>query len=450
MALPFPHRKQREFMRSGKRFILLLWGRRSGKSMGIAMYTMLKAIEKQGNYYIIAPTYKQAKSIYWQDILKVLVPNAIVKKTDEGELYVQLEPVHYKLETKHILGYDIDIKHDPDLPPSTIYLKGSDNADSLRGVSLSGAVLDEVAFHKDAQYVWNNIIRPALADQQGWAIWSSTPNGTTDEFYRKTQAAMKSMKEDGEWFYSHSTALDNPYFPESEWGLTRKEYLDQGREDEWMQEWEAQFVNPSKLIYKEFNEEIHVIHDPQLIPRVGTYAIGMDFGFVDPFAAVFAVIDQDNNWYIYDEIYQPGLTIDMIASQLRTKMGDKYFTRIIGDAAAATEIASLKKERIWVTSSRKGKDTIKAGIRLVSEALHVREGTGRPKLYISARCVNLIDELKKYSRLVDAWGETSETPEDKNNHALDALRYLFLDKDRAGQAVAKAVPVYDSTGRRID
>ena len=176
----------------------------------------------------------------------------------------------------------------------------------------------------------------------------------------------------------------------------------------------------------------------------------MDFGFVDPFAAVFVVIDNEGNWFVYDEIYEPGLTIDQIANRLRTKMGDKYFTRIIGDAAAATEIASLRKERIWVRPSKKGKDSIKAGIRLVSEAIHVSSVTGRPKLYISARCVNLIDEIKKYSRLVDAWGETSETPEDKNNHALDALGYLFLDKDRASAPVPKATPVYGATGRRID
>ena len=86
--LPYPHAKQRQFMLSQARFKALVWGRRSGKSLGIALYTMLKALEKPGNYYIIAPTYTQAKSIYWKDILKVLIPDAIIQKTDEGELYV--------------------------------------------------------------------------------------------------------------------------------------------------------------------------------------------------------------------------------------------------------------------------------------------------------------------------------------------------------------------------
>lgn len=450
MALPFPHRKQRDFFRCAKRFILLLWGRRSGKSMGIAEFTLLKAIEKQGNYFIIAPTYRQAKSIYWKDILKMIVPGTIIKKTDEGELYIELKQIQYDLNVSSILGHDIHVKHDPELPPSTIFLKGAENPDSLRGVPLDGAVLDECAFYQDTDYVWDNIIRPALADRKGWGIWTSTPNGTQDAFYRQTQLAMKSTKEDGDWYYSHATALDNPYFPEDEWALGKKEYEDKGKEDDWCQEWEARFVNPSKLVYKEFDDDIHVINDPALIPREGTFAIGMDFGFVDPFAAIFVVIDKNDNWYIYDEIYQTELTIDRIASQLRMKMGDTYFTRIIGDSRGATEMASLKKERIWVTPSKKGKDSIKAGIRLVAEQLHVRESTGRPKLYISAKCKNIINEFKTYSRLVDAWGGVSETPEDKNNHALDALRYIMLDKSSVGKPIPKATPVYDSTGRRID
>lgn len=407
---------------------------------------MLMALERQGNYYIIAPTYKQAKSIYWQDILKVLIPNAIVKKTDEGELYVQFEPMHYKLATKNILGRDIDVEHDPDMPLSTIYLKGADNPDSLRGVSLSGAVLDEFAFFKDGNNVWRNIIRPALADKQGWGMFSSTPNGIHDEFYRIVNIARKSP----DWYYSHAVALDNPHFPEGEWEATKREYELDGKMDEWVQEWEAQFTTPSKLVYKEFNRDVHVINDPLLIPQNGTYAMAMDFGFVDPFAVVFVVIDMHDNWYVYDEIYQTGLTIDNMARVLKQKMGDKYFTRIIGDAAGATEIASLKKEKIYVTGSRKGKDTIKAGIRLVAEQLHVREGSGKPKLFVSGRCENFIKEMETYSRLVDAWGETSETPEDKNNHLMDAIRYLFLDRDRAAQPIPKATQVFDpTTGRRL-
>lgn len=457
-ALPYPHDKQREFMLSGARFMALVWGRRTGKSLGIALYTMLMALEKPGNYYIIAPTYTQAKSIYWQDILKVLIPNAIVEKTDEGELYVEFEKVHYKLSTKEIIGRDIDCDHSQEASPSRIYLKGANNPDSLRGVKLRGAVLDEFAFFQYASDTWRKIVRPALADQQGWAIFSSTPDGVHNAFYDIVETAKKSIEDNaGKWFYSHATMLDNTSLPHryEEWKDTKAEYERDGKIDEWVQEWEAKFTTPSSLVYNEFDEDKHII-DPNHIPRENvTFAIGMDFGLKDPFAAVFVVIDKDENWYVYDEVYLPDLPVDKIASVLHSKMGDNYFTRIIGDAAGATEIASLKSkalgsQRVFVTPAKKGKDSIRAGIRQVKTKMYIRESTGKPKLFIGRNCRSTIREFQSYKRLRDAWGEVSETPEDKNNHLMDALRYLVLDHTSGAAPIKKAVKRYDPrTGRLI-
>ena len=460
-TLPYPHEKQREFMLSPARFKALVWGRRSGKSLGIAEYTMLKALEKPGNYYIIAPTYTQAKSIYWKDILKILIPEAIIKKTDEGELYVELKQVHYKLQTKHILGYDIDSDHRGLDTPSTIYLKGANNPDSLRGVKLSGAVLDEFAFFQYANDTWRKIVRPALADLQGWAIFSSTPDGVHNTFYDIVQLAKQAMDEvsdprKSKWYYSHATMLDNTSIDHrvEEWNDTKAEYIRDGKIDEWVQEWEAKFTTPSSLVFPEFDDNIHVIN-PNLIPRDNvTFAIGMDFGVKDPFAAVFVAIDKDDNWYIYDEIYLPDLPVDKMARILHQKMGDNYFSRIIGDSAGANEIISLRSKelgdmRVWVTPAKKGKDSIRAGIRLVRTKLYVREATGKPKLFVGRNCTATIKEFQSYKHIRDAFGEVSDTPEDKNNHLMDALRYLVTDHMSGGKTVPKAKKVYSSSGRLL-
>ena len=460
--LPYPHAKQRQFMLSAARFKALVWGRRSGKSLGIALYTMLKALETPGNYYIIAPTYTQAKSIYWKDILKVLIPDAIIQKTDEGELYVEFQKVHYQLQTKEILGYDIDSDHTGIDAPSTIYLKGANNPDSLRGVKLAGAVLDEFAFFQYANDTWRKIIRPALVDMQGWAIFSSTPDGVHNSFFDIVETAKSVMDETGDpmtnrkWFYSHATMLDNTSIAHrvEEWNDTKAEYIRDGKIDEWVQEWEAKFTTPSSLVYNEFDDTVHVIN-PNLIPQENvTFAIGMDFGLKDPFAAVFVAIDQNDNWYIYDEIYLPDLPVDKIASVLHTKMGDQHFTHIIGDSAGATEIASLKSkalgdQRVWVKPAKKGKDSIRGGIRQVKTKLYVREATGKPKLFVGRNCKATIREFQSYKRLRDAWGEVSETPEDKNNHIMDALRYLVLDQMSGAKPIPKAKKVYGSTGRLL-
>ena len=64
---------------------------------------------------------------------------------------------------------------------STIELKGVENAMALRGRSLAGVVLDEAAFMDSA--VWFEVLRPALADKQGWALFISTPDGTASWFF---------------------------------------------------------------------------------------------------------------------------------------------------------------------------------------------------------------------------------------------------------------------------
>jgi phage terminase large subunit len=423
---------------------------------------MLKALEKPGNYYIIAPTYTQAKQIYWNDLLKVNIPGAIIKETNESELFIEFQQVHYKMDTKEILGYDIDSDHSQSELPSRIYLKGANNPDSLRGVSLSGAVLDEFAFFQYANETWRKIVRPALADQQGWAIFSSTPDGVHNTFFDIVELAKRALSEskdpanDKRWFYSHATMLDNTSIEHrvQEWNETKEEYTREGKIDEWVQEWEAKFTTPSSLVYPEFDDTIHVIN-PNLIPRENlTYAIGMDFGLKDPFAAVFVAIDKDDNWYIYDEIYLPDLPVDKIARVLHQKMGDQYFSKIVGDSAGATEIASLKSKelgdmRVWVTPAKKGKDSLRGGIRQVRTKLYVREGSGKPKLFVGRNCTATIKEFQSYKHIRDSFGEVSDTPEDKNNHLMDAIRYLIMESVSGSKPIPKAKKTYTASGRLV-
>ena len=364
------------------------------------------------------------------------------------------------MQTKDILGYDIDSDHSESPLTSRIYLKGANNPDSLRGVSLAGAVLDEFAFYQYANDTWRKIVRPALADQRGWAIFTSTPDGVHNAFFDVVETAKLTMAELGDankqWFYSHATMLDNSAIPErvEEWEEAKAEHIRDGKIDEWVQEWEAKFTTPSSLVYSEFDDTYHVI-SPTLIPRDNcTFAIAMDFGLKDPFAACFVAIDADDNWYIYDEIYLPDLPVDKIARVLHQKMGDQYFTRIIGDSAGATEIVSLRSKelgenRVWVTPAKKGKDSLRGGIRLVKTKLYIREHTGKPKLFVSRNCKATIREFQSYKHIRDAFGEVSDTPEDKNNHMMDAIRYLVLDHTSGAKPIPKAKKVYSPTGRLV-
>lgn len=398
---------------------------------------------RQGTYYIIAPTYKQAKSIYWRDICKRYKGDFMT--FNEQELSITFD--HLSNITIPTIHGDVTISHDPDLPPTRIELKGADNPDSLRGTGISGAVLDEYAFMPDGKYLYDTILSASLADRDGWCIFISTPNGIHNHFYDLIKIAQANPDL---YFFSHATAQDNQYFPQKEFENARKQHEIEGKLDQFNQEWLAEFINPTRLVYGNFDYDTHVFRDTTLIPEYGTYNLAIDFGMTDPTAAVFVKIDLEGNWWIFDELYKTDLDLDPLIYALRDKMGDDRYTRIIGDGAARFELESLRRRRFRITASKKGADSIFNGIKEVKSLLAVRESTGKPKLFIHASCKNTIKEFESYSWEVDDYQEVLNKAEDKNNHAMDAIRYLAIDK--ASPTIRKKRERYydPDTGRALN
>ena len=413
-----PHPKQQEVLNDDHRYKALNWGRRVGKTYFLVMFVLLMALKKQGRYWIVLPTYNQAKKIYWKPYIEPLIyrgfaqSNPDVAKINEQELSVTLS-TNLAINLNGVI-----YEHDPSLPPSTIELIGSDMA-NVRGAGLDGIVFDEYAYHKPEK--WELVFEPMLLTTLGWAIFASTPNGF-DHWYELCMNAQK----DPDWFYSHATGYDNPHIPKDELEKLRKKR----GEDVFAQEYLAEFRRMKGLVYKEFNHEVHIIQ-PDDIPTVGTYYMSIDFGFTNPTAVVFVMKDYDENWYVYDEVYERELTMDKLYQILKDKMGDKQFTLIGGDSAQAEHIATLQQKGIPIVPvSKTSNESIQAGIRKVKELLRVREqleGKPKPKLYVSSTCQNFIKEMDGY---VYMQGSTElnekEIPVKKNDHLMDAIRYLFM------------------------
>lgn len=443
LLLPNPHPKQAEFLADPHRYKVLNWGRRTGKSVAVWEKVVLEGMLRQGTYYIIAPTYKQAKSIYWRDICKTYKGEFMT--FNEQELSITFDHLHdIQIPTQEGM---ITVNHDPNLPPTRIELKGADNPDSLRGTGICGAVLDEFAFMTDGKYMYDTIIRPALSDKNGWAVFISTPNGVQSHWY---DLCMTAQDDPEMYFFSHATAQDNPYFPKTEWAETRREYEKEGKIDQFNQEWMAEFTNPTQLVYGDFSREIHVLQGQdfdEAMPENGTFNLTMDFGMTDPTAAAFIKIDFEGTWWIYDEIYKTDLELDQLIHVLRDKMGEDRFVRILGDGAARFELESMRKRKFRIRGAKKGADSIANGIREVRALLKVREGTGKPKLFVRSSCKNIIREFESYSFIRDSVDEVTNVPEDKNNHAMDAIRYLALDKATPVQREKRKRHYDPDTGR---
>lgn len=405
--------------------------------------SMVKAgqkIEAPLNYFIVAPTYRQAKTIYWNDIIKARIPREIVADYNEAELTITIP--HHETD----FGKPDVSNNALSLPAIVISLKGSDNEDSLRGVKLAGVVLDEYAFMKPQ--VWERIIRPALADWQGWSLFISTPNGF-NHFYTLAEEAQGYALDlngnwihkwpDGKpgWFYSKATIYDNPHIsPEEIQEIKESELAKDLDGTTWYQEYMAEFKQMAGLVFKEFDRAKHLVK-ADAIPAEGTRMIGIDFGYTNPFAAVFVIIDSDQNWYVYDLIYQSRMVTTEAINRLRDKMTGQYFTAIIGDSAAKQEIENFKSQHFPIRGATKSSagtgSSIKAGIGLIAQKLRPQEspdGTLRPKLFIREDLKPLILEFEKYHYPESEEGTmvSKDIPTKEFDHAIDALRYLMLSR----------------------
>lgn len=135
---------------------------------------------------------------------------------------------------------------------------------------------------------------------------------------------------------------------------------------------------------------------------------GQDYGFSnDPSTLVETSIDKTRKTiYVRLHIYQAGLTTTELARLNRQFAGNDL---IVADNAEPRLIAELKSQGLNIVPTIKGADSVKYGIALLQDY----------DLIIDENSVDLIKELNNY-----CWLERkSETPIDKFNHALDALRY---------------------------
>ena len=261
---------QGEVFSSRKRFRVLVAGRRFGKSYLSCVELLRGAIEKPGEtYFYCAPTYRMAKDIAWKT-LKQMVPPKWVKSKNESDLKIEL------------------------VNGSMIELKGTENAMALRGRSLSGVVMDEAAFMDPG--VWFEVIRPALADKQGWALFISTPEGTASWFYDLWCYVEEDPTDDWQrWSY---TTIQGGNVPPEEVEAARAQ-LDPRT---FRQEFEASFENLSGLVAVNFSDE-NIDKNVKDIPQL-SLILGLDFN-VDPFSAICAV-KVDDELHVFDEIVLTG------------------------------------------------------------------------------------------------------------------------------------------------
>jgi phage terminase large subunit len=144
---------------------------------------------------------------------------------------------------------------------------------------------------------------------------------------------------------------------------------------------------------------------------------GLDFGFSsDPAAVGVSHYDKMRKTiYFYKELYETGLTNDILAERIKDIIGGE---RIVCDSAEPKSIQELKNDGVNAVGAKKGKDSVRFGIDWLKQQT----------IIVDVSCINMQNELQQYHWKKDAGGNSLKIPVDKNNHLIDGgLRYAFED-----------------------
>ena len=367
------------------RFRVVVAGRRFGKTFLSTAEILNRAlIAKDQNVWYVAPTYKAAKEIAWEMLISQIPPEYIAK-TNETALTLSL------------------------LNGSKISLKGAEKPDNLRGRSLDFVVLDEFADMRPQ--AWYEVLRPSLSDKIGSAVFIGTPKGR-NHFY---DLYGKGVDGDDGWRSYQYTTIQGGNVSPSEIESAKAD-LD---ERTFQQEYEAQFVNYSGIIYYGFKREESVKrHDGDR----SVIHVGMDFN-LDPMSAVLMTRKGDT-LHIFDEIVMFGSNTDEMVAELRERYGngtiviypDPASRQRKTSAGGRTDLSILQNAGFEVRV-RNSHAAVRDRINAVNSRLLSNDGQRR--LYVDPKCKKVIESLERHTYKEG----TSQPEKDGFDHMNDALGY---------------------------
>lgn len=391
-----------------KRFTVLVVHRRAGKTV-FAVNEMIKRIMsselKRPQAAYIAPTYKQAKQVSWE-IFKEMVEPIPGIKINESELRI-------------------------DFPNGgRIIVLGAENPDSLRGLYLDYAVLDEVADMPST--IWGAVIRPALADREGGALFIGTPKGKN--FFHDLYIRGKSAPD---WKSILLTYKDTNALNPTEVEALRFELTD----EEFEQELECSFTAAIRGAYygkqmarAEADGRIkRVRHDPDY-PVVAAWDIGFDGTSV--WYAQF--INNEVNVIDFDHVEEQD--VPFVVNIVKNKNYVYDYQILPHDAAKRSNLDKRRTIRGQIESLGL-KCRLAARSDILNGINEARKLIDRSVFDVD-KCKDGLESLRQYrAQFDDVKGIVGTTPvHDKHSHPADAFRTLAMGRKELGRGSARQKP----------
>lgn len=406
------HPEQYRLWTSPYRFKTVPAGRRSGKTE-LAKRRVVKAALRGtsfegARFFAAAPTYNQAKRIYWND-LKLLVPRSMLRnRPSESELVINF------------------------VNGSSIHVIGMDQPARIEGSPWDGGILDEFGNMKPE--TWGANVRPALADRNGWCWLIGVPEGR-NHYYDVDHRAKADTS--GEWSSFHWKSSD--ILPPEEIAAARRD-LD---ELTFQQEYEGSFINFEGRAYYPFQDATHCA--PLAYDRALPLTLCFDFN-VEPGVAVVCQEQKLPSGVtgtgVIGEVHIPrNSNTPAVCRKIAADWGEHAgHVRLYGDATGGARGSARVQGSDW--------DLVRAELRPVfgdrvdvrvppanpSERSRVnavntrlRSGDGTIKLMVDpAKAPNVVRDLEGVRLLAGGSGEIDKRIDGRLTHLSDALGYYIV------------------------
>lgn len=395
--ITIPYKPRDQFMplhNRTRRWGCVVAHRRAGKTVAAVNDLVKGALTcplPEPRFAYVAPYFSQAKDVAWSYLKHYTAPIPGVQ-ANESELRV-------------------------DLPNGgRVRLYGADNYDRMRGIYLDGVVPDE--FGDQDPRAWSEVIRPALADRNGWATFLGTPRGM-NHFAELAERARR----DSDWLYLELKASQTGLLPQSELDAARKDMS----EEQYLAEFECSFA--ASVIGSIFGREMQKADQDGRITRVPYQPeIGVetwwDLG-IDDAMAIWFTQTVGREIHVIDYYEQSGEGLPHYAKVFQER-GYVYAghhaphdirVRELGSGRSRLEIAASLGIRFNIVPDISVADGIEAARSFIPRCWFDRERTERGRL-----------ALTSYRRVWDAKRKAfqSQPLHDWASNGSDAFRYLAV------------------------
>lgn len=366
---------QHDFVACEDRFTAFIGGVGSGKTYG-GTVKAIGQMQRPTLGLVVAPTYPMLRDATLRTFTEITEP----WMTDFHKAEMRAEMI----------------------TGAEVLFRSADTPDRLRGPNLHWAWIDEGALCPDQ--TWEIVIGRLRAEGGAGPCWiTTTPKGRNWVYDRQGQLTV-----------FRAATGDNPYLDQAFIDSLQGAYSGLFARQELF----GEFVAFEGLVYDEFDRGTHIKENLKPFRR---YLVGVDEGYTNPSVASVIGFDHDGRAHIVEEFYQRRVLQDVFVA-VCAKIKDKYDPEAFYvDPSAAGLIAAMQRQGLPVAEAD---NEVNDGIQRVKARFMV-QGDGKPRLTVAPRCANHINEFESYMWAKDRSGREKDKPVKENDHAMDAIRYVF-------------------------